>query len=254
MINIKKPSNFRDLGGLKTVDGRTVKEKRILRSGEPVGVPEETKELLVKEYHLKAIADFRTMEEVEKAPDDQIAGVSYHHIDILKDVGEEPPSLDGLTSAAAQNAVDEMMQLLYRKMLSDETIHRGYREFIQLLEDIDDGAVLFHCFAGKDRTGLGAVIILELLGVKRELIIADYLRTNELRAEENEMLLAAAGQGGTDGADLAAMKTALEVKQSYLEAAYDEAEKLYGSFDGYLREALKVTEATRQKLRDKYLV
>lgn len=122
---------------------------------------------------------------------------------------------------------------------SDEGRER-YREFFRLLQETDDAAILFHCSAGKDRTGMGAALILYALGVPEQTVMEDYLASNGYLA----------GKYSRYAERFPQLKGMLEVKPNYLSAGIDSIRTAYGSVETYLREELG---ADIGKLREFYL-
>ena len=106
--------------------------------------------------------------------------------------------------------------------------------------------LLFHCAAGKDRTGWLAAVVLTALDVDRPTIAADYMRTAELNATGRDNTLARMASR-LDQPEI--LLPLLEVRLEYLEAAFLEADRSYGGMDGYLREGLGLTEDDLQRLR-----
>ncbi|MCW3841729.1 tyrosine-protein phosphatase, partial [Micromonospora yasonensis] len=119
---------------------------------------------------------------------------------------------------------------------------------VRLAAEAGNLPLLFHCSAGKDRTGWLSVVLLTALGVDEAAIRADYLRHNELTESLREVLLAAMTRQQPD-LDPAIARPLLEVRPDYLDAAYDQVRRVYGSFGAYLRDGLGVTDATVAALR-----
>lgn len=249
-------TNFRDLGGLIGIDGKKVKEKAILRAGQPVGLAESDVAKLQDVYGLAQIIDFRSRDEVMTTPVDSLPGVDYLNIDILATHmtnQQKAPSFEEMVKNIKPGSADVFMRKVYTDLVTSADALAGYRQFIDVLLN-PKGCVLFHCFAGKDRTGWGAVIILKILGVDDEAIMTDYLATiNGRRTENAKMIEAYRIQGLTDD-QLSEIETMMGVKASYLEVSFELVEKEYGTFDDYLKEALNVTEEEIFKLRELYLV
>ncbi len=106
--------------------------------------------------------------------------------------------------------------------------------------------LLFHCTAGKDRTGWLAAVVLTALDVDRDTIVADYLRTHELNAVGRDYTMTTMASR-IDQPEI--LLPLLEVRLEYLEAAFLEADRCYGGMDGYLREGLGLTEDDLERLR-----
>jgi protein-tyrosine phosphatase len=142
------------------------------------------------------------------------------------------------------------MRQLYRWFVSSPPARRTFGAAVRLIADDEALPLLFHCTAGKDRTGWLSAIVLSALGVERDQVIADYLLTEELNAASNEFLLTVLAKRMID--PLAAVPL-LEARREYIEAAFAEADALFGGMDGYLRQGLGLDEATLAGLRSNLL-
>jgi len=247
-------TNFRDLGGLTGHDGKRVKEKMLLRAGEPVGLLPEDLKKLREVYNLSHIIDFRGEREVEEKPVDPIEGALYQNIDIMASdmKKEQAPSLETMVKHLKPGLAHDFMTPVYTKLVVSEDAKKGYRAFIDSLLDAK-GSLLFHCMAGKDRTGWGAVIILKILGVSDEDIMADYLATIDGRKEANARMVEAFRQKGLPEEQLEVFNELMSVKESYLRTAFETVEKEFETFDNYLKTALQVKEDEIMSLRQRYL-
>lgn len=243
--------NFRDIGGYVGKDGKRVALKRILRSGEVVGLSDEDKQVLINDYQLSDIVDFRGEVEVNERPDDSIDRVTYHHIDILGDLLNDDAGKSGLTQ------IDDPklhMQQLYAEMVELSSAKKGYHDFFNQLLEKASGSTLFHCFAGKDRTGLGAALVLSILGVSQEDIFTDYLKTNSQRKEANDALVEEYRKEGYSAKELDSIEEKLYVRKEYLEEAFRVINENYGSVENYVIEGLDIPKESLKKLQDMYLV
>jgi protein-tyrosine phosphatase len=143
------------------------------------------------------------------------------------------------------------MTSLYQQLAVD-----GSPEFASALRQIVEGhlPIVYHCTAGKDRTGLFSAILLRILGVKPDIIKADYLLSNqyllapELVARTQASLRAAMPE--TPSLSPEALHVLLGVDQKYLDAAFAAIDQKFGSFDNYRREALGVSDQNAAALRD----
>lgn len=243
--------NFRDIGGFVGKNGKRVALKRLLRSGEVVGLSDEDKRTLVADYKLADIVDFRGDVEVRERPDDVFDDISYHHIDILKDLLNDDAGKSGLTQ------IDDPklhMKQLYAEMVELSSAKKGYHDFFKKLLETKDGSTLFHCYAGKDRTGLGAALILSILGVSQEDIFTDYLKTNGQRKEANDAIVNEYRKEGYSDKELDSIEEKLYVRKDYLEEAFRVINENYGSVERYVTDALLIPEESLVKLQDMYLV
>ena len=154
---------------------------------------------------------------------------------------------------------------MYRAFAGDYAV-KGYAEFVRLLLQGNKKAMLWHCTAGKDRAGTAAVIIEEILGIPREVIIADYLTTNEhLKGELIKLTAFVKQQAGTDafvkqqaGTDSPLADESLRylfgADEDFIKAYYEAAADKYGSMDGLIREGLGLSDRDREELKEMYLL
>ena len=232
----QKLANFRDMGGMRGAHGKAVKKNRLLRSGELSKVTEEDIKILKEVYHLYNIVDLRTKNERNSAPDMEIPGTVYYALDFFQgeDDGQATGSAEQLQQMQSKDQVDRKMKELYRSFIVSAAARQKMYELLQLLLNTAEGSTLIHCFAGKDRTGISAAVILTILGVSKEDIVSDYLETNRLREKENAELLGQLGAAKVPESMLEAVHEALCVRREYLETSYEAAEQKYGSFEQYI--------------------
>jgi len=240
--------NFRDLGYMEKI-----KPKRLLRAAAPVQLNPEAIALL-EDHNLKHIVDFRSVKETEESPNDEFAGVSYINYDVMAshetNMASEEEWLRNLTPESA----DKNMEGLYREFITASSSLEGYSQFIKQCANNKEGAILFHCVAGKDRTGFGAALLLKILGLSDEDIFLDFMKTMEARKEANAAIIEhyRTSRGLTES-QVIALEILYGVKQSYLEVAFDTITAEYGSFDAYVKDGLGITEEELSNLRAIYL-
>ncbi len=252
---LKSLVNFRDMGGMKTKDGKTVKHKRLLRSGEIIRISEADKEELQNAYQLRHIIDLRSEGEALRAPDDKIDGAVYRNIILYekKEQKVEAPGEKEFRKLTDRNLVIDFMIKVYEHLITDPHALEGFSELIQVAKNNEEGSLIFHCFAGKDRTGIAAAILYSLLGVSEEDILKEYLLTNEIRREKNEEILAIERAEGKTKEHLAALKVSYEVFPQYLEKVFEVARNKSGSLFGYVKEYMHATDRDIEQLRAMYL-
>ncbi|MBP1046345.1 tyrosine-protein phosphatase [Enterococcus sp. BWM-S5] len=243
-------ANFRELGGIKTNVGKTVKHNRLLRSGEVYQLDEKSLDAL-QTHELVKIIDLRGEKEISTRPDDELDNVAYEWIDIMKEVHHDA-SLEDLFDVSDIGAVDRHMMEIYENLILNAGAQKGYRQYFHELLSTEKGSVLFHCFAGKDRTGVAAALTLELLEVPKEAIYRDYLETNVQRQKPNELFLAEAAAKGMRPEQLAGIKVAMEVKKDYLDYAYQLVDQNFGGIEKYTQDILKLSQSDIQLLRQMY--
>lgn len=143
---------------------------------------------------------------------------------------------------------------LYRNFIRMPYSRAQYTRFLQAILSVEDGAVLWHCTLGKDRCGWGTALVLAVLGVSREDILQDYLLTNECLKDEIAGMLEMLRKLSAQTTLANSGRALVEAREEYLLAAWDEAEKQYGSMDEFLTQGLGVDEQMREKFRARYLV
>ena len=251
--------NARDLGGLPTMDGRTIRPGLLLRSGELAGITEPDAQTLT-EYPLRTVVDFRTDLEREQKPDRVLPGVQYVHCPIVQQAAagltreEQADPYAAVVAHAKTMAGREraFMCELYRSLVTQAFSIAHYRQFFALLLAQTDGALLYHCTAGKDRVGVGTMLLLTALGVDWPVIVENYLITNERMAASTDCLLTAVVDYDLSEAERDVIRTFDRADAEFLTAARDAAAERYGSVDAFLQ-ALGVGAAERAEIRARYL-
>jgi protein-tyrosine phosphatase len=128
-----------------------------------------------------------------------------------------------------------------------------YRELFARLEREDSVPLLFHCTAGKDRTGVGSALILLALGVPEKTVMWDYMLTGFYTSGRVEQLVRNFMETTTQPIDLEAVKPILSVRREYLGAAFEAIRDGYGTVDRYLEEAMFLTKPRLEALRERLL-
>lgn len=263
--------NTRDLGGIQSMDGRHIKAHRLIRSGALFSSTKEDRELLLSRYELKTIVDFRTEAEKNLKPDPVMKGITYIDNPILEEetlgiTRENEGTKDGNAVVKEVIAKIQMsggtpigyMNEMYKNLITNPFSRRQYRRFFDILLNHKEGAVLWHCTAGKDRVGVGTILLLSALSVPRELIIADYMKVNEFNKDEVDKLMDDLMCRQDICKELGrkeqeAVRLLFTVDRSYADAIFGTMEQEYGSTDVFLREEMGLTDEKRKYLKDKYL-
>lgn len=243
-------TNFRDLGGIQNKDGQTILSKRILRSGELSRVSIKEQIELLEVYQLGKIIDLRSEEEVTERPDKIFENTEYRHIDIFK-YEKEGSGLEDFQEIATAEKAQEYMKNTYRTMATNRGAQEGFTQMIEetLSTISSDNSVLFHCFAGKDRTGVSAALLLEILNVPKDIIYTDYMTTNALRVKENDELIQLAQSNGLNEESIEAFKIALNVEEDYLDTFYQTVNKEFGNIQDFISTQLEITPSMQNDLR-----
>ena len=269
ILNIEGVINFRDLGGYKTSDGRTVKWGQLYRSAQLDRMSEKGVADMAS-MGIKVVVDLRFSDETHKYPTMMAAVpeaeiLSWHDQLDEQEKTKSDESNDVLRSWKASLAsndpvkVREAMRVNYPKKLYS---HREiYRKMLLRLAS-GELPLVFHCAAGKDRTGVAAALILSLLGVSDEQIVQDYLLTQQ----EIQHLLEdwmSGGAGHEDDPDDFQKKLAsyprnvvqpvFDADQSYIETLLNYVVETYGGFHQYAFKVLELTTDDIEKLKYRLL-
>lgn len=251
-----KIRNARDLGSYTGIDGRKIKKHRLLRTGKLYGMSEYDKAYL-KNYGLKTIIDFRTAEERKYMPDPKIEGVKHLDIAVHEDekVGAPDQTREQLkkTYDKDQYAGFKVMCHQYRKTVKSTHSQEAYHRFFESLASQEEGATIFHCSEGKDRTGFAAVYLLHILGVDPQIIRADYLYSNFTLTNYRNQLDDKAVSEGANEIMRASLRSLASVANEYLDTALILINKDYGNLDNYLKENIGIDQAMISRLRELYL-
>jgi protein-tyrosine phosphatase len=232
-------SNFRDLGGYIGRGGRPLRWRRLFRS-DHLGALTESDRSRLCELGLTTAFDFRGVAERAARPY-ELPGVTQHPLSIEPTVVQRIQECAQAGRRLTPPIVEQLMQELYRELVSDEAPR--YAELFQHLLHAD-APVVFHCTAGKDRTGVAAALILLALGVPRAQVLEDYLLTNELyqRPAQPESF-----------APPDALAVLWRVQPGFLDAALKVVDDDHGGIERYLRERLGLDAAALDALAQRYL-
>ncbi|MFF4419569.1 tyrosine-protein phosphatase [Streptomyces sp. NPDC001549] len=254
-------ANLRDLGGTPLPGGRTVRPGLVLRSGQLDRLDLDA-DPVVAGLGLRTVIDFRAAAERADHPDRIPAGARVLVGDVLADKlnSAQVPAAQ-LKDLLSDPAVAEkhlgggraqaLFADTYRSFVNSGSAQAAYRMLLTEAADAGSGPLLFHCTAGKDRTGWGATVILALLGADDETLMAEYLSVNPaVKHAFAPMIEGFTAAGGNPDIALAL----IGVFPSYLRAALDEVETRYGSMEKYVSEGLGVADETVEALRARLVV
>lgn len=248
-------SNFRDLGGYKTKDGRRVKWNLFFRSGELAGVTEKDLGYL-KGLGVKTILDYRSQGEVLAKPDPIIEELENINISGMPSIDQHQGNFDmmGLLRESKDLAIlkhpCDFLKKGYIEMVSS---NHAFKKMLECVADPTRLPMIQHCTAGKDRTGFGAALLLLMLGVPEEQVIEDYLLTNRYRLEVNHSLLKKIAPLLQSEENNRQFKLLIEARREYIESSLQTIKEKYGSVDCYLAEEYGLDEKKRQTLQSYYL-
>jgi protein-tyrosine phosphatase len=246
--------NLRDVGGQSTRDGRQVRTGSLFRSGQ-LGAVEGDGPLA--DLGLRVVFDLRGADEVQVAPDVLPDGVELVHLDVLAGSRERIAThlADLMTQPALveeslrSGAVEEHYRSTYRNLVVLDSARASYAELFGRLA-ADDGPALFHCTAGKDRTGWAAAALLTLLGVDDDVVTEDYLRSSKPVLDSFRTVFDRFAEVGGDPAVLIPV---FAVTEEYLQAARDAVAEEFGDVEGWFRDGLGLSADVPDLLRARLL-
>ena len=237
VLALQGGSNFRDLGGYRTGDGRTVRRNAVFRSAHLGGLTDEDRSALGR-LGVRTIVDLRGVSEATETP---------HLIDGLacRVVGAhiEPGVGDKIRGAVADGTANPHIMMGFLTDHYRDYPRRcapGFRTLFSTLSDGTHRPVVFHCTAGKDRTGFASALLLSLLGVPWETVLEDYLRTNDLWTGHI---------GRYPELDIDTRAAIVEARTPYLEAAFEVVRSDFGSPESFAEKALGIDAAARERLK-----
>lgn len=244
-VQLQGAVNFRDLGGYETKDGHHLKWGEVYRSADMSKLtPHDLEEL--NRRKIAYDVDLRGTEESRKAPDRINPNTDY----ILCPAGSDNANDDMMKKLATiKSGGDSVMESYYS---TTTYLAARYKPFFNKLLNLPlDKSLVFHCTAGKDRTGIGAALFLYSLGVSYDTIVQDYEASNYYRRTENAR--AVKGMVGMMKINEGVAKDVLSVKKEYLDATFKAIKEQYGSIDNFLRDQIGLNDQDRKTLKDKYL-
>jgi protein tyrosine/serine phosphatase len=245
--------NLRDYGGWAVTGGGRVKTGLLWRSGQHRDASDADLETF-QALDIRTIIDLRGVTEREKFPCRRHADFNAKIVAHPGETSNSPPHEGGggAVVMTAERAFERMIAVYTRMPVNPAMISMFTRYFEAL--DTRDGGSLVHCFAGKDRTGIAASLLLHVLGVHRDDTIAEFLRTNDAPTKhilENQSLprmrevYADIEEGAIDNL--------MNVRPEYIDTYFSEVERDHGSLDTYLEQRLGVDEARKARLRDRFV-
>ena len=199
---------------------------------------------LLRDNNIKVVIDLRGKDEVEHLKDTNIKAINFINLPMLpdNDDGNDSP----LKTVTIKHMTLPDMDFAYRQLVMKDR-KEAWSKIFDILLNNKEGAVLFHCSAGKDRTGVVSAVILTALGIDKETVYQDYLLTNEKPLYYKKMALQMDPESREIFLDY------FQAKKEYLDAAFDEIDKEYGTFDKFLLECCLIDKNKLNILKDKYL-
>lgn len=245
--------NFRDYGGWPTGNGGKVKTGLLYRSGQHVGATDEDLRLFA-DAGIRTVIDLRGLSERERNPCRRVEGWDGEVLFYDGETTSSPPHMDVDEHTTTADFARQRMMAVYTRMPRNPAMIEMFARYFRVLDE-RDGASLVHCFAGKDRTGVAAMLLLHVLGVSREDQFAEFLLTNA--APTFDVLKAQSAPGIEERLgrtlDDDALQALLGVHPDYLARYIEVVEEDHASLDDYISAKLGVDDAMRGRLKARFV-
>ena len=259
-VSLDGQSNFRDIGGYETADGRRVKWGVVYRSGE-LHKLSDSDVLKLESLGIKAVANFLTEKEIESRGHDRLPD-GVREIPLPMEAGNMGDLAEVVIEARGTGDFSkvpaEFNPEIHRLLITEAREY--YARLLRELADPINRPMVYHCSHGVHRTGTATAILLSALGVPWETVREDYLLSNKYRKKEvdrriSELQLQAADTLLVDPeqVDMTNIRAFYILEGSYIDASLDEAVKRYGSMDAYIREGLGISDEEITSLRKQLL-
>ena len=246
LVRLASADNFRDVTGPDTAyvaaDGTPLRRGVAYRSNELQLSAADARTL--QRLRIGAVLDLRHQHEIDAHPDSELPGAAWHHLEV------RGIPMDAVTDLKDRVTAHEVMLRVYRGFVEEPGAREAFSHVLRHVADADGHAVLFHCTAGKDRTGWAAALLLHLAGVDDSAILEDYLLTNTFSVTTREKYLGMVREHlGEDKVEV--YERVMVADEAYLHAGYAAVAASYGDREGYLRDGLGLDAATVTRLRER---
>lgn len=245
--------NFRDFGGWPGADGNKVRTGLLYRSGQHVEASDADLAAIAA-LDIRTVIDLRGEGERARNPCRRVEGWNGEVLFYEGETSSSPPHMDITPDTTTAAFARERMLAVYTRMPVNPAMQAMFARYLRALVE-RDGASLVHCFAGKDRTGIAATLVLHILGVSEADQRAEFMRTNDaptidvLRRQSVPGIEARLGRT----LDEEGIRALLEVHGDYLDRFHAIVNESYGSLDAWLEAEIGVDDALREALRERYL-
>ena len=267
-LPVKGIVNARDLGGYTMLDGRIVQRGRLLRAAHLADATDEDIRNLER-LPVTAVIDFRKEQEKVGKVDREVPGARYTSLPVdpsgnamATATEEEKKKFSGqkkfdvrkvIVFAAFNKKAQAVAREMYPTLLFDPDCQQQFARFFRLVLETENGAVLFHCTQGKDRTGIASALLLAALGADRETIVADFDATNRVYEKDVRKYSRRVKFWGGKEEEVGVVKAFLGCNTENFIKALDRIDQEFGSLQAYLKGPIGLTDADIQTLRERYL-
>lgn len=257
VFGIKNGFNFRELGGYCTLNNELIKWHKLLRTSNlAILNPQECSEIY--DYGVRTIIDLRSPSEINLHPDRLPLNIKYFQIPVFKsDQTESNIEINNTKRLFSQDtkAGFKRMMRIYRQMVINPGPQQAYQQFFEVLtQRCTYGGILFHCSAGKDRTGLAAIFLLNALDVPERIIKRDYLLTNKFSQKRIQERLDYAQKLHINKVYLNSIYDLSTVNEYYYDQAISLINYEYGGMHNYIHDVLSVDKLCLATLKSNFLL
>ena len=250
VLSLTGAMNCRDVGGYEIDGGHHVRRNVLFRSDRLSGLSDDAREELAS-YGIRTVVDFRTSAESNRDVSRLWPTVTTHApLPIGDEIAQQTEFVERIRAGEITSVTVNDVADSYIEMLTESGTQ--FASFLDLAADLDCWPLLFHCTAGKDRTGIAAALVLELCGVDRECVLDDYELTNELRSERRINELRPSLEAA--GADVEAIRPALSAPRDAMAQTLRHLDTHYGGVEQFLVGQLGIYPETIATLRLNMLV
>ncbi|MBQ3711779.1 MAG: tyrosine-protein phosphatase [Bacteroidales bacterium] len=269
LLPFKGIQNARDLGGYTMKDGRNVREGRLLRAAHLADATDSDLNLLAS-LHIRKIIDFRKEEELRGKVDREIPGAEHIFLPLdasgnaMEQASEEEKKKFTtrkkfdvrkiIVPLSFNEKARKVAGEMYPTLLFSPECQKAYAAFFRMLLDTEDGAVLYHCTQGKDRTGIASALILAALGAYRETIVADFDATNRIYEADVRKYSRRVRFWGGGEPEVGVVKSFLGANTDNFVKALDRIDCEYGSMEAFLKGPVGLSDSDINILKQRYLV
>jgi protein-tyrosine phosphatase len=246
LVRLASADNFRDVTGpgYAGADGTPLRPGVFFRSNE-LGLTDEDAGTIAG-LGVSDIYDLRDDHEVQAHPDVPVPGATWVHLEV------KGIPMDSVAALASVAEADEVMRDVYRGFVEHEGGRGSFADLLTRLAAAD-APQLFHCTAGKDRTGWASALLLHIAGVADDVIVRDYLLTNTVSTATRDKYLGLVREH-MSAEMVPVYERVMVADEAYLSTAYDAVAAGFGSIDGYLSEGLGLSEELLLGLRGRLLL
>lgn len=260
--------NARDLGGYIMQDGRRLRDGMLLRSAHLADATDEDLHYL-SSIPIAKVIDFRKDIEMNGKTDRMVPGAEYIRLEIdasgkiVSQATEDEKRLftgnkqfdvkKFMVMAAFNPMAQRIAQQMYPNLTNDPECRKQFKQFFRLILDTANGAILYHCTQGKDRTGFASALILAALGAGRDTIVADFDATNRVYEEDVRQCCQNVRLMGGKENEIATVKSFLGANTDNFIKALESIDKEFGTMEAYLKGPIGLTEQDILTLRERYL-